>query len=464
MTKTGATPAIVDFILNGKIETFPTEASTLGKSCILDGIAVMLAGSDTPCSGILKEYASRQGGVAEATTFGSGSMRVPAATAALINGTSGHAHDYDDTQLSHSSDRIFGLLTHPTVPALSSTLAVGEKLGVSGREALQAFLVGMEVECKIAEAIHPNHYRRGFHSSGTVGTFGAAASAVKLLGLGREQAARAIGIAASMAGGIRVNFGTMTKPLHVGRAAQNGVTASWLASMGYTADPEALDGDWGFFQVMGGGFDEERLVGSLGNPLTVIDPGISVKPYPCGCLGHPTMDAMLALVVENDIAPEEIERIRVRAGANILEPLRYPTARTELEAKFCIPFMVSSIALRRRAGIREFTDEFVAGEAVQEMMKRVEIIHDLEIERQGFDRMRSVVEVHVKGGARLEKPAPVYRGGPERPFTREEMQGKFHECAASILSPESIEKAIGIIESLEQQQDLKVLIETLGGV
>jgi 2-methylcitrate dehydratase PrpD len=173
------------------------------------------------------------------------------------------------------------------------------------------------------------------------------------------------------------------------------------------------------------------------------------------------MDAMLALVTGHDIKLEEIKLIRVRAGANILEPLRYRKATTALEAKFCIPFMVSSIALRRRAGLREFSDEFVASRAVQDMMRRVEVVRDLEIEKMGFDKMRSVVEVELMRGTRFEAPAQEYRGGPNRPFTREEMHEKFRECAESVLSPGRIEKAIGIIESLEFQSGLSGLIGTL---
>src|SRR5205814_2609244 len=136
---------------------------------------------------------------------------------------------------STTPDRVFGLLTHPTVPVLSASLAIGERLGVSGRTFLDAFLTGFEVECKIAEAINPSHYQRGFHSTGTIGTFGAAASAARLLGLTREQIPHALGIAASASSGIRVNFGSMTKPLHAGRAAENGIVAAELAARGFTA-------------------------------------------------------------------------------------------------------------------------------------------------------------------------------------------------------------------------------------
>ena len=224
-----------------------------------------------------------------------------AASAALLNGLSGHALDFDDTQLSTTPDRIFGLLTHPTMPPLAAALAVGERQHATGRQFLEAFLTGFEVECKISEAIHPHHYKQGFHSSGTVGTFGAMAATAKLLGLTPGRCAHALAIAASSASGIRVNFGTMTKPLHVGRAAQNGVTRGRAGPpTGSPAAADALDGPWGFFKVFsfGSGFDADRIVGVLGNPHTIVSPGVSIKPYPCGVLGHPSMDAMRTLVID----------------------------------------------------------------------------------------------------------------------------------------------------------------------
>jgi 2-methylcitrate dehydratase PrpD len=369
--------------------------------------------------------------------------------------------DFDDTQLSTTPDRIFGLLTHPTLPPLVASLALGERHHVSGTRFLEAFLTGFEVECKIAEAIHPNHYKKGFHSSGTIGTFGAMAAAAKLLGLNREAIANALSITASLCAGIRVNFGTMTKPLHVGCAAQNGITAVELAARGFTGGQDGLDGPWGFFQIFsfGEGFDADRIIGKLGNPHSIVSPGVSIKPYPCGVLGHPTMDAMRRLVTVNDVKPEQIRAIRLRAGSNILNPLRYPIAQTELEAKFCPAFMVASIALRRKAGIHEFTDEFVQSAPVQEMMRKVERVLDPDIEARGFDKIRSTVEVDLVDGKLLVEHADErYRGGPDRPFTREELHEKFTECSSLVMSDSTIRETLLTIESLEQVTDITELI------
>ena len=459
-----ATGAVVEFITQARWRDFPPDAIALAKRCVIDGLGVMLAGSTTRGSAILREHIRAGGGSAEATVLAQEPFRTSVRAAALLHGASGHAMDFDDTQLSTTSDRIFGLLTHPTLPPLAAALAIGERRHATGTQFLEAFLTGFEVECKIAEAIHPNHYKKGFHSSGTIGTFGAMAAAAKLLELDRKAIAHALSITASLSAGIRVNFGTMTKPLHVGRASENGVTAAELAARGFTGGDDGLDGPWGFFQVFsfGEGFDSDRIIGRLGTPHSIVSPGVSIKPYPCGVLGHPTMDAMRKLVTTHDVKPGQIRAIRLRAGSNILNPLRYPTAQTELEAKFCPAFMLASIVLRRKAGIHEFTDEFVRSAPVQEMMGKVERVLDAGIEARGWDKIRSTVEVDLEDGRRLVEHADErYRGGPDRPFTREELHGKFTECASLVLPDAAIAETLAMVESIDDVEDVTELSATM---
>src|SRR6185436_4209770 len=230
----GTTRAVIDFMSNASFDRVPTRVVDEAKRCLIDGFGVILAGSTVHGSAIVREYVRATSDKKEATAFGTDKLMAPAALAALANGASGHAMDYDDTQLSTTPDRTFGLLTHPTLSPMSAALAISERMGLSGPAFLEAFLVGFEVECKIAEAIDPKHYNSGFHSSGTIGTFGAAAAAAKLLKLNDAQLGHMLSIASSCSSGIRVNFGTMTKPLHMGRAAQNGVFAAELAARGFT--------------------------------------------------------------------------------------------------------------------------------------------------------------------------------------------------------------------------------------
>ncbi len=243
----------------------------------------------------------------------------------------------------------------------------------------------------------------------------------------------------------------MTKPLHVGRAAQNGVIAAELAARGFTGGKDALDPPWGFFQTFSHG--EAVTTGAdrrrAGNPHTIVSPGVSIKPYPCGVLGHPTMDAMRRLVIGHDVKPETITAIRVRAGSNILNPLRYAIASNELEAKFCPAFMVGAIALRRKAGIREFNDEFVQSAPVQALMRKVERVLDPEIEARGWEKIRSTVEVDLDDGRTLVEHADErYRGGPDLPFTRDELP-KTGATAHRSCSRRRARSTFAMVESLE---------------
>jgi 2-methylcitrate dehydratase PrpD len=462
---TQVTKEASEFVFELRFEVLPAEALRIGKRCILDGLGLILAGSLQECTQIVRKYCRDMASATESTIFGKDPVKVSAALAAMTNGTAGHAMDWDDTQLSVTPDRIYGLLTHPTIPPLTACLAVSEKLAnVSGKTFLTAFLAGFEVECKIAEAINPDHYKNGFHTSGTVGTFGAAVAAAKLLNLNKNQLRHAIGIAASMGAAIRANFGTMTKPLHVGQAAHNGVTAAILAASGFEANMDALDGPWGFFQVLGGGFDPEKIAGCFGNPHTIVDPGVSIKPYPCGVLTHPSMDAMRALVVENDIKPEDIGKIILFAGSNILNPIRYPVARDELEAKFCMPFLLCAIAISRKAGVREFTPEFVNTPAVQSLMRRIRTEFDPEIEAKGWDKIRSRVEVTLRDDQKFVREADErYRGGPDHPLSDAELQSKFIDCTGQLLSVdvrEKIFKSLAGLEKLDTMAELIALVQT----
>src|SRR5262245_15652705 len=263
----GATDALVRFITKTTLADIPADVVVQAKRCLVDGFGVILAGSTVKGSQIVRDYVKSVSDRREATAIGEGSLQTTAAHAALLNAASGHAMDYDDTQLSTTPDRTFGLLTHPTVPALAAALAVAERKRASGAAFLEAFLVGFEVECKIAEAIDPAHYNKGFHSTGTIGTFGAAAAAARLMNIPATQVRHMLTIASSMSSGIRVNFGSMTKPLHSARAAENGIVAAELATRGFTGGDDGLDGQWGFFQVFGAGVDLDRLIPVLGKQI-----------------------------------------------------------------------------------------------------------------------------------------------------------------------------------------------------
>jgi 2-methylcitrate dehydratase PrpD len=457
------TGAVSEFAVGIAFAELPADALRIAHRCVLDGLAVMIAGTEQPALDVLDRHIERIGGVGDARRVGNAVKRVPVHLAALWNGVAGHAMDWDDTQLAEAPGRLYGLLCHPTVPPLSACLAVAEMLGgVDGKRFTSAFLAGFEVECKLAEAINPEHYIRGFHSSGTLGTFGSTIAACKLLGFGVDDTARAIGIAASMAAGIRANFGTMTKPLHVGRAAENGVTAAMLVREGFSANEEALDGRWGYLAIAGPGGDPDLAIDRLGNPFSIVSPGVSIKPYPCGVLTHPSMDALLFLMREHRLAAADIRKIRLYAGRNILGPIRYTFARTELEGKFCMPFLLAAIAVAGRAGKAEFTDAFVQRPDVQAMQRRIETVEDPAIEARGVDRIRSRIEVETTSGRTIVREADEnYRGGPHNPLTDREVEAKFRDCAAGLLREEQIQRVFDRAFGLEKQDDVTDILADL---
>src|SRR5947208_5722210 len=291
----GLTQDVANFVSKTRYRDIPTEVVGLARGFILDGLGVALAGSTDECARILQAHVRQIGGREEVTLLGTG-LAAPAPQAALANGVAGHAMDYDDTQLSTSKEAVYGLLTHPTTPVLAALLAVSESGKISGEDFVLAYILGVEVECRIADAIHPRHYQSGFHSTATMGGLGAAMTVGKILRLKEEQLIRTLGVAASMAGGLRENFGTMTKPLHAGRAAENGVTAALLARDGFSAAANILEARRGFFNAMAGGYDERKISGRLGSPYFMKEPGISIKPYPSGSLSHPAQDWILDLV------------------------------------------------------------------------------------------------------------------------------------------------------------------------
>ncbi len=459
------TAQAIRFIERTTYADLPDEALIVGRRCMVDTVGLYLAGSREASVQILIADALAQGGREDASLPGNGPSKVPAPLAARVWGTAGHAHDWDDTQVSHDPAHVYGLLTHPSVPPLTAALIVASKEGkVDGRELMLAFQVGFEVECKIAEWMKPRHYRRGHHTSGTVGTFGATAAAAKLLGLQDDKLAHAFGLAASFAAGIRVNFGTMTKPLHVGRACENGVTAAFLAARGFEADPSALDGQWGFFSVMGEGFDADKAAMGFSSPLTIVEPGVSIKPYPSGILTHQSMDAMLKLVMDHKLKAEEVERIRFFAGKNIIEPIRYPIARNHLQAKFSMPALLAMIILCRRASHHEFEDSFVAGNDMQDLQARTDVINDPSIDAAGYDKIRSRIELDTKDGRTLVQWADErYRGGPSNPISDAGLDAKFRMCAEGVIDSGTQEELLGQVRGVDAGANVQRILQLISG-
>ncbi|HEY6098328.1 MAG TPA: MmgE/PrpD family protein, partial [Anaeromyxobacter sp.] len=425
------TDEVAGFVVGTEPRDVPAEVAHLGKRSVLDGLGLALAGAASRTGRIARRYLAGMGIATPrgSTTIGA-DLRVPARFAAFANGISIHADDFDDTQLAVQKDRVYGLLTHPTAPVLPAVLALAERDRRSGRDLMTAYQVGVEVESKVSEAILPRHYQEGFHSTATCGAIGAAAAAAKLLGLDREATRRALSLGATQAAGLRENFGTMTKPFHAGRAAESGVVAAELAALGFTASPNGLEADRGFFRAAGGGYTAEMIHGKLGRPWTFQFPGVSIKPHPSGSLTHPGMAVMMDLVRSHDLKPERVRRVTVGTNHNMPNALIHHRPRNELQAKFSMEFCMAILLLARKAGLEEFTDAVVNRADVQALIERVSFGVHPEAEAAGFDKMTTLVEVELDDGTVVKGKADFGKGSPANPMTDEELTEKFRQCAA----------------------------------
>ena len=457
----GLTREVSEFIARTEFEALPPELLELGRKSILDGLGLALSGSVAGSGRIVHKYLASQQLTGGATVIGT-ELRVPPRFAAFANGISMHADDYDDTQLAVGADRVYGLLTHPTAPCLPAALAVAEQGNLSGREMVLAYHLGVEVETKVSEAMSPRHYQHGFHSTATCGTLASATATAKLLGLDHQATLRALAIAASQSGGLRENFGTMTKPFHAGRAAESGVLAADLARDGFTATDRILESPRGFFQAHGGGYALEAIEGKLGKPWTFLDPGVSIKPHPSGSLTHPGMTKMLELIREHNIDPANVERVDVGTNHNMPNALIHHRPKNDLQAKFSMEFCMAILLLERRGGLGEFQDDVVNRPDVQEMIQKVHFGIHPEAEAAGYDKMTTILDIRLEDGRTITGRADFGKGSPANPMSYDEVADKFRECAYSAdwddARTGSVIDTVGRVEELESARELTRLL------
>src|SRR5712664_307050 len=454
----GVTEYVGRFVTTTRYEDIPGEVIELGKKSILDGLGLALAGSKAQTGALCRQYLENLGVCDGKSTIIGSARKTSPRFAAFVNGVSIHADDFDDTQLAVAKDRVYGLLVHPTVPVLPALFALAERGGISGKEFMLAYHLGVEVECKIAEAIAPRHYQDGFHSTGTCGPFGSAAACAKLLRLEHSKILHAFGLVASQAGGLRENFGTMTKPFQAGRAAESGLASAELVAIGWTAADQILEAERGFFHAFGGSYDPAAIMDRLGKPWTFISPGISLKPYPSGSLTHPAMTALARMIETNNIQAAQVEKIDVGANHNMTTTLLHHQPKTGLEAKFSMEFCIAILLLEHKAGLREFSDKVVQRADVQEMIRRGNFYVDPEAESAGYDKMTSLLKIHLKNGSFIAGRADFGKGSPANPMTFEEAAEKFRGCAEYADWPKvKTERIIAFVRALDAAPDVRAL-------
>jgi 2-methylcitrate dehydratase PrpD len=432
----------------------PEEARSAAQRAWLDTLGVMLAGSIEPASVIVRRLCEQEGGRPRCTVVGTG-LRTSAAAAALANGTAAHALDFDDM--------CFVSLAHPSAPLVAASLAAGELAGASGSSLLDAFVVGFEIEGVLGRALNPSHYGRGWHCTSTLGSIGAAAAAARILGLDPDATSHALSIAASQASGLKENFGTMTKPLHAGLAAQNGVRAALLAQSGFTASHAALDGSQGFAAAT---CDEPPTLraraAALGRRWEILETGITVKLYPSCAATHPMLDALLDLRRAHPFTGDEVERIEVAVDAVTPTVLLYADPATGLEAKFSMQFCAAAAAARGHVGLETFDGEQVADPAVRRLLPRVSMRVDPQLGQEAPPMTQARVAVSLADGRRLTADADAARGYPARPAGRDELDAKFRSCARRALSSDVADAVLGELHAFAGIGDVRELTGRLG--
>jgi 2-methylcitrate dehydratase PrpD len=462
----GITAEIASFICDTASASIPPAARDVARGAILDTIGVALAGAGEPAARAVRELAAPTDGPPAADGTGSVTLlgcarRATAPDAALVNGTAAHALDYDDT---HASVR-----GHPSAPIVPAALAAAELSGASGAQLVDGYLIGLEIAGRVGRSLGPSHAARGFHATSTVGVLGAAAAAARLLGLDPPRTRAALGIAASSAAGLRLNFGTMTKPLHAGQAARGGLLACLLAGRDVGAADGALDAAGGFTAVFSGPDGNPALLSGLDGSWQALAPGVAVKKYPCCNRGHRAADAILALVARHQFGPADVERIEVRMPAGEVDdagrvgPMTFPRPRTGLEAKFSMQYVVTAAVLDRELAIGTFRDESVRRPEVGRFLGRVHPVADCS--RPGSDPDANYVEVvaWLRDGRVCAERVRFARGDPRggEPLSWPELVRKYTDCGTGVLSAAQLGRSAALIGRLDELDTVAALTAEL---
>lgn len=442
----GTTEKIAQFVVALDLNDVPEKARAIAKGGIVDALGAAIAGTQSAAAQVITRWTRAEGGAPLAGVIGGAFKTLPAA-AARANGTIGHALDFD-----------------PPLPLLLVLLALGESERSTGSHVLEAYVAGVEVQAKLQNGISPQHAARGWHSNTVFATFGATAAAAKLLKLDVQQTRMAFGIAASEAGGIRQNLGTMTKPLHAGLAAANGVIAATLARAGLSSAPDAFEGEFGVLRVFAGAgeFDEQKIAETFGAPWNLIANEIRIKPYPCCRWAHRPLDALLGLMRTHNVNSDQVESIECEVGAHVSKVMTYPIARTALEGKFCLPYCLAVAVCDGRAGLSQFTDGRVTDAQVQALATRVSVIHPGgKSEWEAGAMLPCMVRLHLRDGTALAASTGAARGDRDNPMTFEMIVEKYRDCTRNLLAPERADRVLTLIAAIESQPDLSELSSIL---
>lgn len=442
--------AVAHFVATHPASSIPPAALTRARHALIDVLGVTLAGSIEPVSKIIAQHVSATSR-GNATVF-AGGARVSAADAALANATAGHALDFDDSN--------FVLGGHPSVAIMPALLAVAEERGGSGRDILEAYVIGFEVATRLATAVHYEHYEKGWHPTATLGIFGATASVARLMHLNESQVLHALALTASMASGVKANFGSMAKPLQVGHACNKGVLCAQLAAAGLTANPAALEGKQGFFEVYNGaGHYRAEAMSAFGDELEIMRSGLKFKKFPsCGST-HAPIDAALDLRRERPLNVADVESVTIAMNQRRITHVNRPNVTNGLEGKFSIQYTLAAALADGAISLRHFNEASVARADLQNLVARVKPVGV-----PGLESLSQQCELTVKlkdGSTRSVKRADA-EGRSSDEFVRY-LEPKFVDCVEQVYPRAHAQTLFRDLNDFENLKDIKPVMRKLAG-
>lgn len=451
------TADLARFVALTRPEHVPEDARVVARRALRDWLGVTLAGLGEPAAVRVRAHASRAASTGRATLLGCSALAAPD-LAAWANGTAGHAADYDDT-FSVAS----GFNFHPTAPVLPAVLALGEEVGASGDRVLSSYVVGVEVAARLGAAIGRACSDSGWHPTAVLGTVGAAAAAANLVQLDAAGSAAALGIAASSAGGLYVNTGAMTKPLHAGNAARSGVLAAALAQEGMTAAADAFDGPKGFLHVFSGGAvtDLNDVTADLGERWHLVSPGIAVKAFPCCRATHAALEAALRLRRRAGVTPERVQGLRCRTNPRNPQLASFDRPASGYEAKFSIPYCIAVGLAEGAVRLEDFRDGRPRHPAIAALVSRFEgYEHPPRYDTVAM-RLAHEVVVRLSDGEVVAEEVLVPKGDPGNPMSEDELVVKFLDCARSAGRELPVQSILERVAEFDRLPRASVLLELL---
>ena len=455
-----ATEKIARFIVETAYKDIPGDAVEKAKRSALDCVGAALAGVTEPVSQTITGYVTKLGGPPQASVFGAG-IKTSVQDAALANGAIAHALDYDDCGVK---------IGHPSVLVLPAVLSLGEHLGASGQDILAAYILGLEIEGKLALHADFKLMQARLNHQTWYGSIGAAAACAKLLKLDVAKTRMALGIAANFACGLSANHGSMAGAMAAGNACRNGVTAALMAEAGVTANPNIIEAKNGFYDTLvgPGHYDAERLAEGLGKPFYIESPGIGLKKYPSCYHTHRALDGIFQLLGEHRLSDKDIAEVDVGTSERAMRVLAFTEPATPYQAKFSMPYCIAAAVVDHQVTLETFTAHKFEDRDIVETRKKVHLsFPDVPIwpglADVGPDTefVGNPVTIRTTDGRRYSARVDIPRGDPALPLTDDEVVSKYRDCARSQLHADDMERSVGLVLGLERVTDIGTLMTTL---